>query len=141
MVEEGIGIVAGSMPALRPLLSLPFFGGSTQRDSEGNESTPAAFHASDISRLPGETADGVEMGAVRLPEKITVTEGGSDDGDGDSQTQILVRTQVTISSENTTAGGKPRQRYYASDRETWSKDQQDRLGLESQVRNDIRGGK
>ncbi|PSR88669.1 hypothetical protein BD289DRAFT_481956 [Coniella lustricola] len=36
IIEEGIGIVAGSMPALRPLLSLPIFGGTRTGDGSGN---------------------------------------------------------------------------------------------------------
>lgn len=36
VIEEGIGIVAGSMPALRPLLSLPIFGGTRTGGSTGN---------------------------------------------------------------------------------------------------------
>ncbi len=42
VIEEGIGIIAGSLPALRPLLSLSFFGlgGSSVTPSEPPSAIP-----------------------------------------------------------------------------------------------------
>lgn len=48
MVEEGIGIIAGSMPALRPLLDLPVF---RRGSTNGSDSQQACIH--DKSYMPG----------------------------------------------------------------------------------------
>lgn len=140
VVEEGIGIVAGSIPALRPLLSLRILGGSTQRSNGGSASTAVALHTNEAGRLPAKSIEAVELGTVRSSGKNTTTEGWSDDGDGDSQKHILVRTQVVVSTEHTARDGRPRQKNNASDTELWTQAQQNKLGLESQTRNKIKGG-
>ncbi|KAK7426752.1 hypothetical protein QQZ08_006788 [Neonectria magnoliae] len=109
VLEEGIGLIAGSMPALRPLLNLPIFGGTYGSGGGSNNGYPSAHMRSGVSghdrthpssRLRDE--DHVKMDTFSAP---TSTEAGlhqkkrsrgSLDDDSDSQKHILKQTQVTV---------------------------------------------
>jgi hypothetical protein len=80
IIEEGIGITAGSLPALRPLLSLSRSGTSSNKPSER---TP----------MPVKSSRVIRMDTFR---ELVERDGG--DGDGDSQKYILKETQVTVES-------------------------------------------
>ncbi|KAK9419724.1 hypothetical protein SUNI508_07210 [Seiridium unicorne] len=123
VIEEGIGIIAGSMPALRPLLNMACFGrttvrGSSNQPSAGNSRlTPNPIH-----RLGEYNADEVNMNTFHKP---TLNESGlsrskprgSSDDDGDSQKNILKETQWTVTAENTNAADDwARQRVLGWDR-------------------------
>ncbi|KAL7939184.1 hypothetical protein V8C35DRAFT_275038 [Trichoderma chlorosporum] len=89
IIEEGIGIIAGSLHSLRPLLSLPIFGGSTSGNTSGS--------ASANKFMPSRSA---RSGQAR-PTDIqldTFQELGDTDGDGESAKHILKETQVTMNS-------------------------------------------
>ncbi|KAH8816708.1 hypothetical protein F5884DRAFT_230253 [Xylogone sp. PMI_703] len=101
IIEEGIGIVAGSLHALRPLLSLSIFGGTTHDKSSGPSSG---------SRLKQSRSGHQELGAhVKLNSLQREEQGGERsedrdrDGDGDSQKHILKETQVTVMSNEQAA--------------------------------------
>ncbi|KAM5376453.1 hypothetical protein ACJZ2D_005507 [Fusarium nematophilum] len=84
ILEEGIGITAGSMPALRPLLNLPIFGRSTYASNTGSGN--ASSHMKPLK---------VGYGQRDRTRR-------SDD-DGDSQKHILKQTQVTVTEEHAAA--------------------------------------
>ncbi|KAK7414011.1 hypothetical protein QQX98_007122 [Neonectria punicea] len=109
ILEEGIGLIAGSMPALRPLLNLRIFGGTYGSGGGGSNGYPSAHMKSGAtghdrthpsSRLRDE--DHVKMDTFSAP--ISTEAGlhqkkrsqGSLDDDGDSQKHILKQTQVTV---------------------------------------------
>ena len=93
VIEEGIGIFAGSLPALRPLLSLPFL----NRSSTGESSGPAS--ASKFKQSRSGLRSDVKMD--------TFQQLGGKDGDGDSQKHILKETQVTmVTNEQSAAPGE-----------------------------------
>lgn len=85
IIEEGIGIIAGSLHALRPLLSLPIFGGSTNGNTGGSASANK-YVQSRGGHHGSRPAD------IRLD---TFQELGDTDGDGDSAKHILKEIQVT----------------------------------------------
>ncbi|KAL3421925.1 hypothetical protein PVAG01_06081 [Phlyctema vagabunda] len=92
VAEEGIGIIAGSLPALRPLLSLPFLNLGTT----ANNSNPASGSKFKQSRSRHQV--------LRSDVKMdTFQQLGDKDGDGDSQKHILKETQVTVTSNDQTA--------------------------------------
>ena len=96
VIEEGIGIFAGSLPALRPLLSLPFFNHS----ATGKTSGPASASTFKQSR----SGHQVLHSDIRMD---TFQRLGDQDGDGDSQKHILKETQVTImTNERSAAPGE-----------------------------------
>ncbi|UPK91994.1 hypothetical protein LCI18_002929 [Fusarium solani-melongenae] len=103
VLEEGIGIVAGSMPALRPLLNLPIFGRSTYA-SGSNPRYPSGQISSHMSgRRRHEHGDSVKLNTLA---SVTATQSNYDkerprrsDDDGDSQKHILKQTQVTVVAE------------------------------------------
>ncbi|KKO98285.1 hypothetical protein THAR02_09608 [Trichoderma harzianum] len=86
IIEEGIGIVAGSLHALRPLLSLPIFGGSTSGDTSGSASNNK-FMRSGSGHHPGMRND------IQLD---TFHQLADTDGDGESAKHILKETKVTM---------------------------------------------
>lgn len=114
IIEEGIGIVAGSLPALRPILTLRIFGGSR------NDSQPSKG-LSQGDDLDSHTWGTSEHGASRSVELKTYVTGPTHiggnggggggggngkpklsrdgDSDGESQTHILKETRVTVSRE------------------------------------------
>ncbi|KAF2995293.1 hypothetical protein G7054_g9972 [Neopestalotiopsis clavispora] len=109
IIEEGIGIIAGSMPALRPLLTLPIFGRSTIRSSNNQQSAPhERLTPNPAPGFKDEPTDEVNMKTFRtsssndspgLHKMRTKTRGSSDDGD--SQRNILKETHWTVTAEHT----------------------------------------
>jgi hypothetical protein len=92
IIEEGIGIIAGSLHALRPLLSLPFFGGSSNGDTAGSASTNKFMQSRSGRR--GMRTD------ITLD---TFQQLGDTDGDGESSKHILKETNVTMMRSDRTA--------------------------------------
>ncbi|RFU35552.1 hypothetical protein B7463_g755, partial [Scytalidium lignicola] len=92
VIEEGIGIFAGSLHALRPLLSLPFLNGSTTSKS----SNIASANKFKQARSGHESlTSGVKMDTFKkLADK---------DGDGDSQKHILKETHITVTRNDRAA--------------------------------------
>lgn len=93
IVEEGIGITAGSMPMLRPLLRYISFlssGGRTSNeaaDSQGFRSTGRRTRrTTELDTING--AGATEVGRV------------DKHSDGDSQRHILKETEFTITTES-----------------------------------------
>ncbi|RDL30706.1 uncharacterized protein BP5553_10051 [Venustampulla echinocandica] len=84
VIEEGIGIIAGSLPALRPLLSLPFLGRITTTKSSG----PAS--GSRGSRLKQSRSGHQVLGSNVKMDNFQQL--GDRDRDGDSQKHILKET-------------------------------------------------
>ena len=82
IIEAGIGIIAGSMSALRPLLSRS----TGSSDDKKSEATNPKKSRSAIIRMD------------------TFKELVERDGDGDSQKYILKETQVTMQSDATKPG-------------------------------------
>ncbi|KAL7943588.1 hypothetical protein V8C42DRAFT_327922 [Trichoderma barbatum] len=85
IIEEGIGIIAGSLHSLRPLLSLPIFGGTSNANTNGSASTNKFMQSR--SATQGMRAD------IRMD---TFQELGDTDGDGESAKHILKETNVTM---------------------------------------------
>ncbi|KAI3395256.1 hypothetical protein diail_1609 [Diaporthe ilicicola] len=102
VVEEGIGICAGSMPTLRPLLSLSVFGGST--NASGNPSRGGTLPLSSANHLQqGEQGGSVmRMESMRSPRESKNKPRGSTDDD--SLKHILKETRVTVTAETYTGG-------------------------------------
>ena len=84
IIELGIGIFAGSLPALRPLLSMGFFGSSSNQSD--------AISAGDKYNKP-RTKNGSRSRDIALD---TFHQLGDKESDGDSQKYILKETQVTM---------------------------------------------
>ena len=88
IIEEGIGIIAGSLPSLRPLLSLPFLNGSSTGKSSERDSACKLKNLKRRSQV------------LRSDTNIdTFQQLQNTDGDGDSQRHILKETQVTVTNE------------------------------------------
>jgi hypothetical protein len=94
IIEEGIGIIAGSLPALRPLLSLPIFSRASAGESKG---TPYANsnHLRQSRNWHHPLGSGVKMDTL---ERINSADGDGD-GDGGSERHILKRTEVAVTSK------------------------------------------
>ncbi|KAF7553711.1 hypothetical protein G7Z17_g3460 [Cylindrodendrum hubeiense] len=120
VVEEGIGLIAGSMPALRPLLSLPIFSSSTYGSGGGSKHPSAHLESGAARNGQGQGSqhrygDSVKMdtftpSVANNPEyhkKDRSRE--SVDDDGDSQKYILKQTQVTVTSAHSAAADYGRQ--------------------------------
>ncbi|RYP06129.1 hypothetical protein DL764_003351 [Monosporascus ibericus] len=109
VIEEGIGIIAGSMPALRPLLS-----SSSRRrtgaSGSGQPSAGTAFHSlsnQGDNKNRKRRGDDVKMDTF---DSTTLSEAAhnrnksqTSDTDGDSQKHILKETQVTVTAEHSNA--------------------------------------
>lgn len=117
VVEEGIGICAGSMPTLRPLLSLSIFGGSTNASDDPSRGT-LPLSASNHLKQGGEQRDAVRMETIRSPRESKNKQRGSTDDD--SLKHILKETHVTVTAET-----------YSSNDDQWSRNQV--LGWDSRV--------
>lgn len=89
IIEEGIGIFAGSLPALRPLLSLPFLngGGPATPASRSNRSTDRSSKFSKPRSREYQTSD---IDLDKFHE------------DSDSQKHILRQTRVKVTNEKDT---------------------------------------
>lgn len=110
IVEEGIGLIAGSLPALRPLLSHRVFGGSTgERSGPSGSGKPSGRSGSGFNQMPEAPpepgAEAVNLGHVRPARRrnpdddlIMETVRDSDD-DNDSQNHILKETSVVVTAE------------------------------------------
>lgn len=100
VVEEGIGICAGSMPTLRPLLSLSIFGGSTNASNDPSRGTLPLSASNHLKQ--GDQRDAVRMETMRSPRTSKGRPRGSTDDD--SLKHILKETQVTVTAETYSAG-------------------------------------
>ncbi len=96
IIEEGIGIIAGSLHALRPLLSLPWMGSNATGNSNG--STSVNIFKQSRSGHQGLRSD-IKMDTFRQLGDI--------DGDGDSSKHILKETQVSMMSSEGTGTAVP----------------------------------
>lgn len=96
IIEEGIGITAGSLHALKPLISLPIFSRGSSANSNGPNS--ASNFGPSRNRRPALPSD-VKMETFQPLEDA--------DGDGDSQKgilksgegEILKQTHVSVTAE------------------------------------------
>lgn len=92
IIEQGVGIIAGSLHALRPLLSHPMFNGTLYGKSSGPSSTS---HTKQSRSGRHALNSGVQLD--------NLGQNGNKDSDGDSQKHILKETQVTIMTNEQTA--------------------------------------
>ncbi|POS75083.1 hypothetical protein DHEL01_v206525 [Diaporthe helianthi] len=95
IVEEGIGICAGSMPTLRPLLSLSVFGGSTNASKDHSRGTLPLSASNHLKQA--EQGEAVKMDTVRSPRASKNRQRTSTDDD--SVKHILKETRVTVTDE------------------------------------------
>jgi hypothetical protein len=89
LTEEGIGIIAGSLPALRPLLNLRI------RITTTSNNTPAASTAhleASRGKQPSSRAP------IKMDTFQTLGENDFDHSDGDSQKNIIKETRYTVTS-------------------------------------------
>lgn len=113
VVEEGIGLIAGSLPALRPLLGHRIFGGSTGDRSGGpsgsgklgGRSGSGFNQMPDAPPEPG-AVEAVGLGPMRPPRRrnpdddlMMETVVRDSDDDNDSQNHILKETEVVVTAE------------------------------------------
>ncbi|KAI7784998.1 cation-transporting atpase 4 [Diaporthe eres] len=108
VVEEGIGICAGSMPTLKPLLSLSVFGGSTNASRDPSRGTLPLSASNKLKQ--GEEGEAVKMDTMRSPRSSKNKPRGS--SDDDSLKHILKETRVTVTAET-----------YNSNDDAWSRNQ------------------
>jgi hypothetical protein len=94
IIEEGIGIIAGSLHALRPLLTLACLGRSTTNNSNSNDNISASASKFKASRTPK---------GVRPDINLDTFQQLGDVDDGDSQKHILKETQVSVTRNTRTA--------------------------------------
>lgn len=108
VVEEGIGITAGSLPSLRPLLNLPIFGRSTYASGGSNNDYPSGHMDSRLSaRHRKYQEDGIKLdsyAASSTPGFQDTRPRRSVDDDADSGKHILKQTQVTVVAERENSG-------------------------------------
>lgn len=97
VIEEGIGITAGSMPALRPILSLSFFNQFSRGGSGGSGARTLRSTGNGMHMDRGQGPDGVKMDTMRSKRSVKCNNDVS--GDGESQKYILKETQVSITAE------------------------------------------
>lgn len=103
VVEEGIGICAGSMPTLRPLLSLSIFGGSTNASDDPSHGTLPLSALNHLNH--GEQRDAVKMETMRSPRTSRNKQRSSTDDD--SVKHILKETRVTVTAETYNGSDDP----------------------------------
>ncbi|KAI1064900.1 hypothetical protein LB507_001265 [Fusarium sp. FIESC RH6] len=103
IMEEGIGIVAGSMPALRPLLNLPIFGRSTYGSAGASNQGSSHMNPSHFSNKRKKSQrDDLEMDTFHGNMTTKVSHGREEKqslDDSDSQKFILKSTQVVMTTE------------------------------------------
>lgn len=88
-MEEGIGLIAGSLPALRPLLSL--------RVTMTSSGTPAGAQSG--NEFPASRTRPVDHDRILMQDTVVCPEEGEADfGDAESQKNIVKETRYTISS-------------------------------------------
>ncbi|TVY23073.1 hypothetical protein LHYA1_G008191 [Lachnellula hyalina] len=95
VIEEGTGIFAGSLPALRPLLNLRLLNGS---GSHGGNSASAGQHFN-----KPRTGRHYASADVKLD---TFQQLDDKDEDGDSQKHILKETHVTVTTQQSGSAGE-----------------------------------
>lgn len=98
LMEEGIGLIAGSLPALRPLLSL--------RIRVSSSVTPTGGAAS-ANTFPASRSRQSPLRAGMMMDTFHHL-GDNDDvdyGDGDSQKDIMKETKYTVTSSEAAASG------------------------------------
>ncbi|KAF5716276.1 integral membrane protein [Fusarium mundagurra] len=111
IVEEGIGIIAGSMPALRPLLNLPVFR-STYASNTGSNGISSRMNPSHVSGnkhtriVSNNQKSSLELNDFRSGMTTRVGFGNDNKArqsidDGDSQKYILKQTRVVMTTEQT----------------------------------------
>ncbi|KAF3043681.1 hypothetical protein E8E12_006435 [Didymella heteroderae] len=93
LMEEGIGIVAGSLPALRPLLSLRVGFSSSMN-------TPGAATSGRSEPLRNSNMHGRSRSAVMMDTFQTLGDGDGEEehDDGDSQKNIVKETKYSVTS-------------------------------------------
>lgn len=101
VIEEGIGITAGSMPALRPILSLHIFNRFSRNGSGGSG---AGTLRSSANGLQGRRAHDDTVGMNTLRSQRNAKSKNEVSGDGESQKYILKETQVSVTAEAYTGG-------------------------------------
>ncbi|KAM3070181.1 hypothetical protein ACMFMG_003780 [Clarireedia jacksonii] len=89
LIEEGVGICAGSLPALRPLLSLSIFGSATDSSNSHSAATSNRLQSTKRSDINLDTFD--QLGDASDVET-----------DVESQKHILKETKVIVTSNNMT---------------------------------------
>ena len=94
VIELGIAIIAGSLPALRPLLSLAIFGHSSSGESSGPH-YPSRFGNTKNTRRSRNghhpLVSGVKMDTLQRINSV-------DGEDAESQRHILKQTEVSVTS-------------------------------------------
>lgn len=95
IIEEGIGITAGSLHALRPLLSLPIFGGNDSNNNTG-------VSASASNKFKQSSGHQAKRNDINLD---TFQQLGDTDGDADSSRHILKETEVSMTRSDGTEKG------------------------------------
>jgi hypothetical protein len=94
LLEEGIGIIAGSLPALRPLLSLRIRVTTTSQ-------SPAASGNAYLSSSRSKPRPRPDM---MLDTFQTLGDNDIDHGDADSQKNIIKETRYTVTSDRLPSG-------------------------------------
>ncbi|KAG8157362.1 hypothetical protein KVR01_012746 [Diaporthe batatas] len=103
VVEEGIGICAGSLPTLRPLLSLSVFGGSTNASKYPSRGTAPLSASNHLDQA--EQGDAVKLDTMRSSRTSKNRPRASTDDD--SVKHILKETRVTVTAETYNANDDP----------------------------------
>jgi hypothetical protein len=97
LLEEGIGIIAGSLPALRPLLSLRIrVTTSSQSPAASGNAYLSASHSKPRPR-PN----------IMMDTFQTLGDNDIDNSDGDSQKNIIKETKYTVTSTRVAGGHAP----------------------------------
>ncbi|KAM0267378.1 hypothetical protein ACHAPA_005920 [Fusarium lateritium] len=111
ILEEGIGIIAGSMPALRPLLNLPFFSKNTYASNTGSNQLSSHMIQPNATAHKRRNQSQSKKASMELNDFRThlTTHVGYGDGEGreqkqslddsDSQKYILKSTRVVVTRE------------------------------------------
>jgi hypothetical protein len=90
LTEEGIGLIAGSLPSLRPLLSLRV------RVSAGSNSPAGVSGPKGVSiRQPTSRSRVIAMDTFQT---LNDNDGDDNNSDGDSQKNIIKETKFTVTS-------------------------------------------
>ena len=97
IIEEGIGLIAGSLHALCPLLTLACLGRSTTNNSANNGNVSASGGKFNASRMGQGHRSDMKMDTF---QQLGDTDG---DADADSQKHILKETHVTVTRNDRTS--------------------------------------
>lgn len=103
LMEEGIGIIAGSLPALRPLLSLRVGFSSSMNTPGATPGAAASGRSEPLSRSNRHARS--RSGALAMDTFQTLGDGDDDEhDDGDSQKNIVKETKYTVTSSRVANG-------------------------------------